>query len=63
MWTNLNTHIHTQITPVTTVVSTAQPYVAIDWDPDMKKRFYNENEAEVIFTECCCCCVVIQFNQ
>uniref|UniRef100_A0A672ZZK1 Ubiquitin carboxyl-terminal hydrolase n=1 Tax=Sphaeramia orbicularis TaxID=375764 RepID=A0A672ZZK1_9TELE len=22
------------------------PYVAIDWDPDMKKRFYNENEAE-----------------
>uniref|UniRef100_A0A8D3DR35 ubiquitinyl hydrolase 1 n=1 Tax=Scophthalmus maximus TaxID=52904 RepID=A0A8D3DR35_SCOMX len=27
-------------------VSAAQPYVAIDWDPDMKKRFYNENEAE-----------------
>uniref|UniRef100_A0A3Q3BQU0 ubiquitinyl hydrolase 1 n=1 Tax=Kryptolebias marmoratus TaxID=37003 RepID=A0A3Q3BQU0_KRYMA len=25
----------------------ATPYVAIDWDPDMKKRFYNENEAEV----------------
>uniref|UniRef100_A0A672I295 Ubiquitin carboxyl-terminal hydrolase n=1 Tax=Salarias fasciatus TaxID=181472 RepID=A0A672I295_SALFA len=25
----------------------AQPYVAIDWDPDMKKRFYNENEAEM----------------
>ncbi|KAM4737720.1 ubiquitin carboxyl-terminal hydrolase 11 [Anableps anableps] len=24
----------------------SQPYVAIDWDPDMKKRFYNENEAE-----------------
>uniref|UniRef100_A0A671YQ34 ubiquitinyl hydrolase 1 n=1 Tax=Sparus aurata TaxID=8175 RepID=A0A671YQ34_SPAAU len=24
----------------------AQPYVAIDWDPEMKKRFYNENEAE-----------------
>uniref|UniRef100_A0A3P8PEN6 Ubiquitin carboxyl-terminal hydrolase n=1 Tax=Astatotilapia calliptera TaxID=8154 RepID=A0A3P8PEN6_ASTCA len=23
-----------------------QPYVAIDWEPDMKKRFYNENEAE-----------------
>uniref|UniRef100_A0A672ZXT6 Ubiquitin carboxyl-terminal hydrolase n=1 Tax=Sphaeramia orbicularis TaxID=375764 RepID=A0A672ZXT6_9TELE len=23
-----------------------EPYVAIDWDPDMKKRFYNENEAE-----------------
>uniref|UniRef100_A0A4W6D9D8 Ubiquitin carboxyl-terminal hydrolase n=1 Tax=Lates calcarifer TaxID=8187 RepID=A0A4W6D9D8_LATCA len=22
------------------------PYVAIDWDPEMKKRFYNENEAE-----------------
>lgn len=28
-------------------VSAAQPYVAIDWDPEMKKRFYNENEAEV----------------
>uniref|UniRef100_A0A672HZB2 Ubiquitin carboxyl-terminal hydrolase n=1 Tax=Salarias fasciatus TaxID=181472 RepID=A0A672HZB2_SALFA len=25
----------------------AGPYVAIDWDPDMKKRFYNENEAEM----------------
>ncbi|KAM9855966.1 ubiquitin carboxyl-terminal hydrolase 11 [Aulostomus maculatus] len=24
----------------------SQPYVALDWDPDMKKRFYNENEAE-----------------
>lgn len=24
----------------------SQPYVAIDWDPEMKKRFYNENEAE-----------------
>uniref|UniRef100_A0A669BDN9 Ubiquitin carboxyl-terminal hydrolase n=1 Tax=Oreochromis niloticus TaxID=8128 RepID=A0A669BDN9_ORENI len=24
----------------------SQPYVAIDWEPDMKKRFYNENEAE-----------------
>ncbi|KAM3618374.1 uncharacterized protein V6R79_019730 [Siganus canaliculatus] len=24
----------------------SQPYVSIDWDPDMKKRFYNENEAE-----------------
>uniref|UniRef100_A0A8C7I8J9 Ubiquitin carboxyl-terminal hydrolase n=1 Tax=Oncorhynchus kisutch TaxID=8019 RepID=A0A8C7I8J9_ONCKI len=24
----------------------AQPYVAIDWDPDMKKKCYNENEAE-----------------
>ncbi|XP_056131166.1 ubiquitin carboxyl-terminal hydrolase 11 [Lampris incognitus] len=24
----------------------SQPYVAIDWDPDMKKRYYNENEAE-----------------
>uniref|UniRef100_A0A8C5C474 Ubiquitin carboxyl-terminal hydrolase n=1 Tax=Gadus morhua TaxID=8049 RepID=A0A8C5C474_GADMO len=22
------------------------PYVAIDWDPDMKKTYYNENEAE-----------------
>uniref|UniRef100_A0A7N8XSU6 Ubiquitin carboxyl-terminal hydrolase n=1 Tax=Mastacembelus armatus TaxID=205130 RepID=A0A7N8XSU6_9TELE len=27
-------------------VCVAQPYVAIDWDPEMKKRFYNENEAE-----------------
>ncbi|XP_064156657.1 ubiquitin carboxyl-terminal hydrolase 11 [Anguilla rostrata] len=25
---------------------TSQPYVAIDWDPDMKKKYYNENEAE-----------------
>lgn len=25
----------------------SQSYVAIDWDPDMKKRFYNENEAEM----------------
>ncbi|XP_061782016.2 ubiquitin carboxyl-terminal hydrolase 11 isoform X2 [Nerophis lumbriciformis] len=24
----------------------SQPYVALDWDADMKKRFYNENEAE-----------------
>ncbi|XP_072569144.1 ubiquitin carboxyl-terminal hydrolase 11 isoform X1 [Paramormyrops kingsleyae] len=24
----------------------SQPYVAIDWDPDMKKKHYNENEAE-----------------
>ncbi|XP_028849343.1 ubiquitin carboxyl-terminal hydrolase 11 isoform X2 [Denticeps clupeoides] len=24
----------------------AQSYVAIDWDPDMKKKYYNENEAE-----------------
>uniref|UniRef100_A0A674EVM3 Ubiquitin carboxyl-terminal hydrolase n=1 Tax=Salmo trutta TaxID=8032 RepID=A0A674EVM3_SALTR len=23
-----------------------QPYVAMDWDPDMKKKYYNENEAE-----------------
>uniref|UniRef100_A0A672Q3V5 Ubiquitin carboxyl-terminal hydrolase n=1 Tax=Sinocyclocheilus grahami TaxID=75366 RepID=A0A672Q3V5_SINGR len=23
-----------------------QPYIAIDWDPDMKKKYYNENEAE-----------------
>ena len=29
------------------LLSSAQPYVAIDWDPDMKKKFYNENEAEV----------------
>lgn len=27
----------------------AQPYVAIDWDPEMKKKFYNENEAEVSY--------------
>uniref|UniRef100_H3A3X6 ubiquitinyl hydrolase 1 n=1 Tax=Latimeria chalumnae TaxID=7897 RepID=H3A3X6_LATCH len=25
----------------------AQPYIAIDWDPEMKKRYYNEVEAEV----------------
>uniref|UniRef100_A0A8C2JH82 Ubiquitin carboxyl-terminal hydrolase n=1 Tax=Cyprinus carpio TaxID=7962 RepID=A0A8C2JH82_CYPCA len=24
----------------------AQPYIAIDWDADMKKKYYNENEAE-----------------
>lgn len=24
----------------------AQPYIAIDWDPEMKKRYYNEVEAE-----------------
>ncbi|XP_075395077.1 ubiquitin carboxyl-terminal hydrolase 11 isoform X2 [Tenrec ecaudatus] len=24
----------------------AQPYIAIDWEPDMKKRYYNEVEAE-----------------
>ncbi|XP_053173050.1 ubiquitin carboxyl-terminal hydrolase 11 [Scomber japonicus] len=24
----------------------SQSFVAIDWDPEMKKRFYNENEAE-----------------
>uniref|UniRef100_A0A3Q2XW34 Ubiquitin carboxyl-terminal hydrolase n=1 Tax=Hippocampus comes TaxID=109280 RepID=A0A3Q2XW34_HIPCM len=24
----------------------AQPYVALDWDAETKKRFYNENEAE-----------------
>ncbi|KAJ8393506.1 hypothetical protein AAFF_G00059790 [Aldrovandia affinis] len=24
----------------------SQPYVAIDWDPDMKKKYNNENEAE-----------------
>lgn len=29
-----------------TVSFSSQPYVAIDWDPEMKKRFYNENEAE-----------------
>lgn len=33
--------------PHASFVSAAQPYVAIDWEPDMKKRFYNENEAEV----------------
>uniref|UniRef100_A0A8C7VMK8 Ubiquitin carboxyl-terminal hydrolase n=1 Tax=Oncorhynchus mykiss TaxID=8022 RepID=A0A8C7VMK8_ONCMY len=27
-------------------VQCTQPYVAIDWDPDMKKKCYNENEAE-----------------
>uniref|UniRef100_A0A8C9U164 Ubiquitin carboxyl-terminal hydrolase n=1 Tax=Scleropages formosus TaxID=113540 RepID=A0A8C9U164_SCLFO len=27
-------------------IGDAQPYVAIDWDPDMKKKYYNENEAE-----------------
>uniref|UniRef100_A0A669BQ91 Ubiquitin carboxyl-terminal hydrolase n=1 Tax=Oreochromis niloticus TaxID=8128 RepID=A0A669BQ91_ORENI len=32
--------------PHASFVSAAQPYVAIDWEPDMKKRFYNENEAE-----------------
>uniref|UniRef100_A0A8C7TRD1 Ubiquitin carboxyl-terminal hydrolase n=1 Tax=Oncorhynchus mykiss TaxID=8022 RepID=A0A8C7TRD1_ONCMY len=26
--------------------SFTQPYVAMDWDPDMKKKYYNENEAE-----------------
>lgn len=34
-------------TNCSTFLSAAQPYVAIDWDPEMKKRFYNENEAEV----------------
>jgi len=29
------------------LVSAAQRYVAIDWDPEMKKRFYNDHEAEV----------------
>ncbi|XP_051950170.1 ubiquitin carboxyl-terminal hydrolase 11-like isoform X1 [Xyrauchen texanus] len=24
----------------------SQQYIAIDWDPDMKKKYYNENEAE-----------------
>uniref|UniRef100_A0A3B4X5M9 Ubiquitin carboxyl-terminal hydrolase n=1 Tax=Seriola lalandi dorsalis TaxID=1841481 RepID=A0A3B4X5M9_SERLL len=33
-----------------------QPYVAIDWDPEMKKRFYNENEAEVSVNICVCVC-------
>uniref|UniRef100_A0A8C9WVP9 Ubiquitin carboxyl-terminal hydrolase n=1 Tax=Scleropages formosus TaxID=113540 RepID=A0A8C9WVP9_SCLFO len=33
-------------TSVICLFSTAQPYVAIDWDPDMKKKYYNENEAE-----------------
>uniref|UniRef100_A0A7N6BJ15 Ubiquitin carboxyl-terminal hydrolase n=1 Tax=Anabas testudineus TaxID=64144 RepID=A0A7N6BJ15_ANATE len=33
-------------TNCSTFLSAAQPYVAIDWDPEMKKRFYNENEAE-----------------
>lgn len=26
---------------------TDQLYVAIDWDPDMKKKYYNDTEAEV----------------
>lgn len=30
----------------------AQQYVGIDWDPDMKKRFYNEIEAEVCENQC-----------
>uniref|UniRef100_A0A4W6D9F7 ubiquitinyl hydrolase 1 n=1 Tax=Lates calcarifer TaxID=8187 RepID=A0A4W6D9F7_LATCA len=34
-----HTHTHTRFLQ-------SQPYVAIDWDPEMKKRFYNENEAE-----------------
>ncbi|MBN3323596.1 UBP11 hydrolase, partial [Atractosteus spatula] len=25
----------------------SQHYIAIDWDPEMKKKYYNENEAEV----------------
>lgn len=25
----------------------AQPYIAIDWEPEMKKRYYDEVEAEV----------------
>ncbi|KAI4873399.1 hypothetical protein NFI96_012314 [Prochilodus magdalenae] len=29
-----------------TLSSCSQLYVAIDWDPDMKKKYYNENEAE-----------------
>ncbi|KAG7472690.1 hypothetical protein MATL_G00111470 [Megalops atlanticus] len=28
----------------------SQPYVAIDWDPDMKKKYYNEKEAEKYVT-------------
>lgn len=36
----------------------AQQYVGIDWDPDMKKRFYNENEAEV----CTCVRVCVRVN-
>lgn len=27
--------------------SPAQPYIAIDWEPEMKKRYYDEVEAEV----------------
>ncbi|KAH1180697.1 hypothetical protein KIL84_001631 [Mauremys mutica] len=27
-------------------LSEAQPYIAIDWDSDMKKRYYDEEEAE-----------------
>lgn len=25
----------------------AQPYIAMDWEPEMKKRYYDEVEAEV----------------
>ncbi|KAM9576255.1 LOW QUALITY PROTEIN: ubiquitin carboxyl-terminal hydrolase 11-like [Trichechus inunguis] len=29
----------------------AQPYVAIDWEPEMKKRYYGEIEAEVMLAD------------
>uniref|UniRef100_A0A8C9VSR3 Ubiquitin carboxyl-terminal hydrolase n=1 Tax=Scleropages formosus TaxID=113540 RepID=A0A8C9VSR3_SCLFO len=41
-----NTDPCMDVDQVICLFSTAQPYVAIDWDPDMKKKYYNENEAE-----------------
>uniref|UniRef100_A0A8C5AZV8 Ubiquitin carboxyl-terminal hydrolase n=1 Tax=Gadus morhua TaxID=8049 RepID=A0A8C5AZV8_GADMO len=41
--TQRDTHTHTE---KHTYTHAPQPYVAIDWDPDMKKTYYNENEAE-----------------
>uniref|UniRef100_A0A8C7IBD5 ubiquitinyl hydrolase 1 n=1 Tax=Oncorhynchus kisutch TaxID=8019 RepID=A0A8C7IBD5_ONCKI len=37
---------HPLLMAVPRVQCSPQPYVAIDWDPDMKKKCYNENEAE-----------------
>uniref|UniRef100_A0A8C5C561 Ubiquitin carboxyl-terminal hydrolase n=1 Tax=Gadus morhua TaxID=8049 RepID=A0A8C5C561_GADMO len=45
--TQRDTHTHTEKHTYTHApLPPAQPYVAIDWDPDMKKTYYNENEAE-----------------
>uniref|UniRef100_A0A8C7I902 Ubiquitin carboxyl-terminal hydrolase n=1 Tax=Oncorhynchus kisutch TaxID=8019 RepID=A0A8C7I902_ONCKI len=38
--------IHSDYTSHSHCQLLSQPYVAIDWDPDMKKKCYNENEAE-----------------